>query len=101
MEPIDRETDRKLSQEAKLVRTNTVLDSSIEDEQVVLNTDSEMYYGLNPVGGFLWEQLEEPRTVMELVEVTAEEFDVASSECRADVRSFLVDLLEADLVEPT
>lgn len=81
-----------------LVADGDVLVSDVGDELVVLDGEEEVYYGLNAVGAFLWEQLEEPRTVDELEEATAEAFDVPRAECREDVHAFLGDLLEADLL---
>jgi len=83
----------------RLVVTDGVLVSEVDDEQVLLDTDAETYYGLNAVGTYLWEALQEPRSVDELVAMTAEEFDVPTGECRDDVRSFVTDLDEAGLVE--
>ena len=99
MDTTDEERSPTLPDGGPLVRIDGVLDSSVDDERVVLDTDSEIYYGLNEVGAHLWEQLEKPRSVDELVTSTAEEFDVATSECREDVRSFLADLLDVGLVE--
>jgi outer membrane protein assembly factor BamB len=84
----------------RLVATDGVLVSEVDDEQVLLDTDAGTYYGLNAVGTVLWDALQEPRSVEELVALTAEEFDVSSAECRDDVRSFVTDLDEAGLVEP-
>jgi hypothetical protein len=93
------ERDRTLPEGERFVRTGSAIDSSVDDERVVLDTDSEVYYGLNRVGAYLWKELEEPQTVEELVDSTAVEFDVVPAECRDDVQSFLTDLLEADLVK--
>jgi len=84
----------------RVVATDGVLVSEVDDEQVLLDTDAGTYYGLNAVGTVLWDALQEPRSVEELVALTAEEFDVSSAECRDDVQSFVTDLDEADLVEP-
>jgi len=82
-----------------LVAADGVLVSDVEDELVMLDQESDEYYGLNPVGAFLWDRLEEPQTVRELEAATASEFDVARDRCRDDVRAFLADLLDAGLAE--
>ena len=82
-----------------LVAKANVLHSTVDDEEVLLDSDTGVYYGLNPVGRFLWHQLQEPRPVADLVERTASEFDVSRSECEEDVREFLTDLVESDLAE--
>lgn len=81
------------------VATDDILATEVDDERVVLDRETETYYGLNAVGAFLWERLEEPRTVEELEAATATEFDVTKAECRDDIHEFLIDLQEADLIE--
>jgi hypothetical protein len=85
--------------DGRFVASEGVLSSEVDDEEVVLDTESGTYYGLNAVGRLLWEQLQEPCTVEELVDAVASEFDVGREECRADVDAFLTDLGEAGLVE--
>lgn len=91
--------DPSLDGSERLVAREGILHSTVGDEEVLLDPNSEVYYGLNPVGTYLWDQLQDPRSVGELIERTADEFDVSRSECRDDVREFLADLLESDLVE--
>lgn len=88
-----------LSPGESIVATEACLASAVDDEQVILDTDTGTYYGLNPVGSYLWTLLEEAHTVEELVSKTATEFDVSKGECRTDVRSFLAEMHEAGLVE--
>lgn len=90
---------RDVAADVTIERAGEVLVSDVDDEVVMLDRESDVYYGLNEVGAFIWEQLAEPRTVAELEESTAEAFDVSRSRCRKDVQEFLTDLLDADLIE--
>ncbi|GAA0540594.1 hypothetical protein GCM10008994_14600 [Halorubrum ejinorense] len=65
---------------------------------MILHQDIGKYYGLNEVATFVWELLEEPRSVEELCRTVAENYDVEYSHCRSDVEDLLVDLAEKDLV---
>lgn len=84
--------------DTRLVAAEDVIVTEVEGELVMLDRTEEIYYGLNEVGAFLWEELDEPRTVAELHAATAEAFDVTEAECRDDVHDFLGDILEAGLV---
>lgn len=44
---------------------------------------------MNPVGQFLWEQLQEPRTEQELTAAVCGEFAVDADTAAADIREFL------------
>lgn len=90
---------REIAADVTLRRTGEVLVSEVDGEVVMLDRESDVYYGLNEVGAHIWEQLEEPRSVDELEESTAEAFDVSRVRCREDIQEFLTDLLESDLIE--
>jgi hypothetical protein len=49
----------------------------IEGEAVILSLDTKAFRGLNPVGSRVWELIDGRRSVDEIVEAIAREFDVA------------------------
>jgi hypothetical protein len=57
---------------------------------VILNLNSGVYFGLNPVGARVWELLQEPRTVADVCATVRGEFDVEPERCERE----LMDLLE-------
>lgn len=88
-----------MAREREMVRTDEHISTRLDGEEVILHRGSEKYFGLNEVGTRLWEALEEPRTVDELVATIAEEFDVPEERSREDVETFVADLKAADLIE--
>ncbi|MBR2813854.1 MAG: PqqD family protein [Reyranella sp.] len=71
----------------------------LNEEVAVLNVERALYFGLQGVGAFVWDRLEEPSTVAALCEAVLEEFDVPPEVCRRDVMAFLDSLSEAGLVD--
>jgi hypothetical protein len=69
-------------------------------EAVVLNLDTGTYYGLDSVGTRAWELLQQPRSLAELRDLIAEEFDVTPDRCEADLLSFVASLSAHGLVQP-
>ncbi len=65
----------------------------------MLQLESGVYHGLNPVAGRVWELLETPSTVGQVVDALLEEYDVERERCESDVAALLVALREAGLVE--
>jgi hypothetical protein len=53
---------------------------------------------LNEVGGRVWALLDGRRDVASIIETVTEEFEVSAEVAAADVRSFLTELLDRDLV---
>ena len=79
-----------------------VIYKAVEGGAVLLSTTDEVYYGLNEVGGQIWEHLPPVlRTFDELVATLAARYPgVPVDTIRADVRGLLEVLLGSGLVRP-
>jgi Coenzyme PQQ synthesis protein D (PqqD) len=73
--------------------------STVEGEAVILNVQTGVYYGLNPVGAWVWDELQSPTTVAELLEGLMAEFEVDEDRGEADLVTLLEDLAGASLIE--
>jgi hypothetical protein len=73
-----------------IVADRTKVFANVGGEIVILNEEEGAYYGLEGVGARVWELLQEPRSVEEIVEALMREYDVEETRCRHD----LADLLE-------
>jgi hypothetical protein len=71
----------------------------VEDEMVLLGMEDGIYYGLNPVGAFIWEQIKEPKTIDQIRDAILDEYDVEKGECERDLMELLQKLGENGLVE--
>lgn len=70
----------------------------VEDEMVLLGMEDGIYYGLNPVGAFIWEQIKEPKTIDDIRDAILKEYDVEKVECETDLMKLLQELTEKGLV---
>jgi hypothetical protein len=68
-------------------------------EVAVLNVSTGMYYGLDPVGGFIWKQLQTPRPVAAIRDAITGEYHVEGGRCEQDLIEFLGRLQAAGIVE--
>jgi len=73
--------------------------ADLEGEAVILNLQNGVYYGLNPVGAYVWGLLTEPRTVKEIQSAVLEEYDVESDRCERDLLDLLEKLATEGLIE--
>jgi hypothetical protein len=71
----------------------------VAEEVVILNMANENYYGLNPVGGRVWELMKEPRSIREIRDALLEEYEVDQERCERDLLSLLLDMAEHELIE--
>lgn len=72
---------------------------NVDDEMVLLGLEDGIYYGLNPVGAFIWEKIKEPMTIQEVRDAILEEFDVGKEECEQDLIELLQELAEKGLID--
>jgi len=76
-----------------------VLARDLDGELVLLNLDSEQYFGLDPVGTRMWVALTESPSVEAALDRLQAEYDVAPERLRADLDALLADLIRDGLVQ--
>jgi hypothetical protein len=76
-----------------------VLSQEVAGETVVLDLDSECYFGLDEVGTRVWNMLRQGVTFEAIIDRLLEEYDVEREELERDVRGLLRQLLESGLVQ--
>jgi hypothetical protein len=75
-----------------------VLVERIEDETVLLDLDSGLYFALNEVGARVWELCDGERNVDDIVEIITGEFDAPEATVRADIVELLAHLAREGLL---
>jgi hypothetical protein len=91
----------KISLLSTISVTKEAVHCDVEEEVVILSMKDGVYYGLNSVGAFIWNQIQKPQKVEKIRNAILEEFDVDKGECEADLMELLGELLEKDLIEVT
>ena len=73
----------------------------IDGECLVLDMERNVYFGLDPIGLFVWRQLEQGATSQQALDALIDHYGEDHREqITEDVRGFLEDLLAQGLVEP-
>ena len=75
-----------------------VVDRMIGEETVILNLDTESYYGLDPVGTRLWELISEKGDLKAVFEIARAEYEVAPAELERDLLSLTEELVAQGLL---
>ena len=87
--------------DASVVATERQLSTTLADEVIILGLDDSMYYGLSGTGARIWELLQTPRTIEEIVTTITGEFDVDRDRVAADLDALLIDLQSRGLIAIT
>ncbi len=75
------------------------LSTGIDDETVILDMASSNYIGLNPVATRIWELIEPGISFAGLCDRLIAEYDISEDSCRADILSFLQEMLDNHLID--
>ncbi len=76
-----------------------VLISQLQEESVILNLDSERYYGLDDVGTRMLSVLSTSSTIEAAYELLRDEYDVDDEVLRRDLLSLVEQLVNQGLVK--
>jgi coenzyme PQQ synthesis protein D (PqqD) len=76
----------------------SVIYRDVSGEVVLLNLQSGVYYGLDPVGSRMWQLLMEQRPLDDVCSVMLEEYDVTVDVLRADLSRLVDELASKGLV---
>ncbi|WCM28921.1 PqqD family peptide modification chaperone [Sphingomonas sp. QA11] len=81
-----------------LQRGPGTLGAPLGEKLLMLSVEQGSYFELSPVTRRIWELLETPRTLADLIECLTGEYDVDPETCRAEVRSVIEHLVGENLV---
>ena len=70
------------------------LAAEVGDELVMMSAEKGNYIGLSEVGARIWELIETPRHVDAVCAQLQDEFEVEPEVCRAEVETFLEELVK-------
>jgi hypothetical protein len=71
----------------------------LDGEAAILNLKSGTYFGLDPVGAFVWNQLATPQPVSRIATAMLEHYDVEPERCHSDLLVLLGQLNQRGLLE--
>ena len=75
-----------------------VIDEKFDEEYVIVNLRDGTYYGLNPTGGMIWEQLAAGVASAEIVTNMQGQFDAEKTMVESATENFLRDLEQEGLI---
>jgi hypothetical protein len=75
------------------------ISSDLAGEVVILNLQSGIYYGLDSVGARIWNLIQEPTEVNEVLSILLDEYEVERECCEADLLAMIMQLSAKELIE--
>jgi hypothetical protein len=90
-----------ISFEARVSIPPDILVSELAGESVILNLNSECYFGLDQVGTRMWTALTNSESIQAAYDGLLAEYEVGEEQLRHDLTDLLGKLLEQGLLEVT
>jgi hypothetical protein len=76
-----------------------ILSHNLDDESVLLNLNTGVYLGLDPVGSRIWHLMQNQDSLQKVLDALVEEYDVPPERCTEDLLSLVGQMMEQKLVE--
>ncbi|MDP4124820.1 MAG: lasso peptide biosynthesis PqqD family chaperone [Bacillota bacterium] len=76
-----------------------IVTAQLDGKAVMMSVENGKYYGMDEIATAIWENIEKPVSVIQLVHILTEEFDVSEERCQTDVIAFLTKLYSENLIE--
>lgn len=84
--------DRKVAADKRL------LASEVRGEAVILDVQSGTYYGLDEVGTRIWQLVQQPISLGNILETLLSEYEVEPDRCERDLCRYIDDLVGKGLI---
>ncbi len=91
-------SENKIGSDTIIRRNESLLFSKMDEEVVMLSIENSEYYGMNNVGSRIWELIEHPQKVGDLIQLLTKEYEVEQKECENDVLFYLDELLKKNVI---
>lgn len=62
-------------------------------------SDMQKIFALNPVAMYVWQELDKQKNLRDICDGIVSTFDVKKEQAQSDVREFITELLEEDLIK--
>ena len=87
-----------MNDQTVLKRKSGLMTANMNGSAVMMDIATGKYYNLGETGGRIWDLLEQPATLADLIRTLTSEYEVSAEQCKADVLSFLQQLADRGLL---
>ena len=80
------------------LRKQNITTVDFDGELAIMDVNKGVYYYMNSIGSEIWEIIHKAATTEEIVHKLILQYDIDEETCRDQVRDFLEELIDRDLV---
>ena len=82
-----------LALSTRIVRNPDLVHTEVEQHTMMLSVEAGRYFSLNPSGSRIWQLIEQPAAVADIVSTLEREFDVEPERCHDETMRLVESLL--------
>ena len=79
-------------------KSDNLLEATMKDSLALMSIEQGSYYGLNPVGKIIWENIDNPVDVKSLVDLLLNKFTIDEDTCKKETLNFLKELEKREMI---
>ena len=87
-----------MTEQTILKRKSGLMTANMNGDAVMMDISTGKYFNLGQSGGYIWELLEQPLSVENLIKALIAEYDVSYDKCKEDILPFLQQMVEKELL---
>ena len=91
-------TTKTVSLDNIITQADDLVSTEIDGEVVLMSIENGDYYGFEKILSRIWEIIETPTAVSDLIGQLMQEYDVEHAECKLDVTNILYEMLAENLI---
>ncbi len=92
-------SNHSITLETVVTRAPGLIGAELDDETVLLGVEQAAYFGLDATAQAIWQQIEQPRPMREIVASLTARYAVDPAQCAAQTCAFLQKLAAEGLVQ--
>jgi hypothetical protein len=92
-------SSESLNLQCTVQRTSDVVAAEAGQDVVMVNIQTSSYYGVSNVAREIWDAIERPKRISDLIDHLTATYNVGRSLCEEETLSFLEDLLSEGLLQ--
>ncbi len=85
--------------ETRVARVPGLIGAQLDNETILLGVEQSAYFGLEATAQAIWQEIEQPRRVSEIVTSLTARYEVDAARCAAQTCAFLEQLVAAGLAQ--
>lgn len=88
-----------LNLDTKIKVASNIVSRKVQDEEVILQLDSGVYYGLNEVGTEIWHMMKSGKSLRQIITQVSRDYEIPSKRITDDLFTLVKDLKKRKIVQ--